>query len=459
MRVTYICLECEHQEIKWLGKCPKCQTWNSFEELTQTKNPKKTINRALNKESYNADNTSLSISEIVSLDSPQIAIGISELDRVLGGGLSVGSLTLIGGEPGIGKSTLLLSMCEKLATKFKNEKVLYVSAEESQGQIASRCRRLGISSKNILVFHETNWQKILDECQKINPAFLIIDSIQTIYSNEIQATAGSPGQIKEISYELMTYTKAKNITCFIVAHITKEGNIAGPKVLEHIVDTVLSFEGDQLANYRFLRAFKNRFGQTSELGIFEMTDKGLEGVINPSFTFVESTLDHNFGKTLTCTIEGTRPVIVEIQALAVESKHHYPIKMTQGYDGNRLSLIIAVIQRYLKIDFSKSDLFINIVGGFKIQTRGSDLSIIAALLSSFYEKSLNSQWVFLGELGLTGEVRPVIDFEQRVKELEKLNFQCVIVPHSNLKKMTYSPKRLKLRGVRNIDEVREIIQN
>jgi len=344
----------------------------------------------------------------------------------MGGGITLGSLTLIGGEPGIGKSTLLMEVCGKLLREYGKDRILYVSGEESESQIAGRSKRLGVNNSNFYIYNESSWQKIIEQVKEIKPKFLVIDSIQTTYSNQIDSAAGTLSQIREVTYELMNYAKAHDLTCFIIGHVTKEGQIAGPKVLEHMVDTVIYFEGDQLGQYRMLRVIKNRFGNTNEVGIFEMQEKGLIEIQNPSQYFLEQSLPGSFGRSITCILEGSRSLFVEIQALVVENKFAVGRRTTQGLDTNRVALLVAVIDKYLGIPLSYNDIYVNVVGGMKLTTRENDLSVIASLLSSYYQSPITNDTLFLGEVGLTGEVRSVPMMEMRLKEISQMNYKRVI---------------------------------
>lgn len=453
-KTIYICQECGHKESKWMGRCSHCQMWNTFEETLQESSKSSLKGR---RKTGQKTSSPLRISEIEESKNFRIRTGISEIDRVMGGGLTIGSLSLIGGEPGIGKSTLLLHLSEKISQVFPDKKILYISGEESQAQVASRCRRLGIKEENLLILHETSWEEIIQILKVEKPVFMVLDSIQTTVSQNLASAPGSASQVREVTYELMNYSKAYRLTSFIIGHITKEGGIAGPKILEHMVDTVISFEGDQVNQYRILRVLKNRFGNTHEVGIFEMNSKGLEEVKNPSLYFIEDMAKDSFGSSLTCLLEGTRPILVEIQALAVENKFGNGRRTTQGYDSNRLSLLVAVIEKYLEIPITFNDIYLNIVGGLKVQSRESDLAVVASLLSSYYGKTLDSEMIFLGEVGLTGEVRSVPMIEQRLKEIALLNYKNVIIPESNLRKIQFEPKKLKLIGIKKISDLEKIL--
>lgn len=417
---VFICQHCSYQAPKWLGRCPECQEWNSFLEETAAPTLKGGVNKSREGESPKR------LHEIALENVSRVKTPFAEFDRVLGGGLVPGSLVLIGGEPGIGKSTLLTKVLGGLAKGHPSKNVLYVSGEESPSQIGGRMRRLELSAENLYIYHETNWQAILEQIKILKPTFLVLDSIQTTVSGELNSPPGTVSQIREVTYELMNHAKAQNITCFVIGHITKEGAIAGPKILEHMVDTVIYFEGDQFGHYRLLRAIKNRFGNTNEVGIFEMTDHGLREVPNPSQYFLAEHKEESFGRSLTCLVEGSRSLFVEIQALVVENKYGTGRRTTQGLDPNRLAMLVAIIEKYLGLPLGFNDIYLNIVGGMKLEGRDSDLSVIASLLSSYKSKPLDSKTVFIGEVGLTGEVRSVPQMEMRLKEMAQLSYKKVV---------------------------------
>ena len=449
-RVKFVCQECEYTSAKWLGKCPECESWNSFEEETEISSKSASETRkAIKKE-----NVPKRVSEIEKESFVRYRTGLSEFDRVMGGGVTRGSLTLLGGEPGIGKSTLLMEVSGKLAKLSKDSKVLYISGEESASQVAQRSARLGVNEDNFYILNETSWQSILATIKKLKPVFLIIDSIQTTVSSEIQSAAGTISQIREVTYEIMNYAKALDLTCFVIGHVTKEGNIAGPKILEHMVDTVVYFEGDQFGQYRLLRVIKNRFGDTNEVGIFEMRENGLNEVKNPSQYFLDSSLEDAYGRSLTCILEGSRPIFVEVQSLVVENKYGNGRRTTQGIDSNRLSLLVAVVDKYFEVPLSMNDIYLNIVGGLKLQSRESDLSIIASLLSSFYGDPIDDGIILIGEVGLTGEVRSVPMIETRLKEIAQLNYKKVVTSKKLAKE--YKGKfNIEIIGIQKATDLKE----
>jgi len=451
---TFLCLSCNYKSPKWLGKCPSCGEWNSLEESMQSQSK---IEGSFGGKKRTTLKSPKSIQEIAEENIERTKTNMNEFDRVVGGGLVQGSLSLIGGQPGIGKSTLLLEIMSRLAENYEEKKILYVSGEESESQIAGRAKRLGVVSTNLMILNETSWQIILEHINKEKPTFVVIDSIQTTVSQELQSAPGTIGQIREVTYELMNQVKAKGITCFIVGHITKDGNIAGPKILEHMVDTVIYFEGDQHGQYRILRSIKNRFGNTDEVGIFEMDEYGLKEVPNPSQYFLDDQLEESFGRSLTCILEGTRPLFVEIQALVVENKFGNGRITTQGIDQNRLSMMVAIIEKYFEIPLRDSDIYLNVVSGFKLSSRESDLSIIASLLSSYRGHSIGLDEVFLGEVGLTGEVRSIPMIEARLKEIEQLNYKTVYTSRKMALRYSNKFEKLKIVGLKRAKDLSQYL--
>lgn len=453
VKSVFICQDCGYKSPKWLGKCPDCHQWNSLSEEEFIKLPK---NFSTNHTGQ--DQRPKTIQEIELESVLRYETKMTEFDRVMGGGVTVGSLTLIGGEPGIGKSTLLMEVCGKLLNLQQDHRILYVSGEESEAQVAQRSKRLGVYTQGFYIYNESNWQKILHQIKELKPKFLVLDSIQTTFSSQVDSAAGTISQIREVTYELMNYAKLNNLTCFIIGHVTKEGQIAGPKILEHMVDTVVYFEGDQLGQYRMLRVMKNRFGNTNEVGIFEMQESGLVEIKNPSQYFLEQSLPGSFGKSLTCILEGSRSLFVEIQALVVENKFAVGRRTTHGIDSNRVALLVAVIDKYLGIPLSYNDIYVNIVGGIKLTSRENDLSIIASLLSSYYQESIPSDTVFIGEVGLTGEVRSVPMMEMRLKEISQMNYRNVIT--SKRVAEEYKNKfKIKIVGILKVSELSGLIIN
>jgi DNA repair protein RadA/Sms len=436
-----------------MGKCPECGDWNTFQEEIEI--AAKDLNRAHKRSALGTETPKL-IKDIEVEKEQRIKTDMNEFDRVVGGGVVPGSLILIGGEPGIGKSTLLTKVMGMLSLKCKDQNVLYVSGEESVGQVADRAKRLGVNASSFYIYNETNWQKVLEQINKLNPKFLVVDSIQTTTSSEIDSAPGSVSQIREVTYELMNNVKSKGITCFIIGHITKEGSIAGPKILEHMVDTVIYFEGDQFGQYRILRAMKNRFGNTNEVGIFEMKEDGLREVKNPSQFFLDEELEGAYGRSLTCILEGTRSLFVEIQALVVENKFGNGRRTTQGLDNNRLAMMVAVIEKYFSLPLGFNDIYLNVVGGMKLQSRESDLSIIASLISSYRSKPIDSSTVFVGEVGLTGEVRTVPMMETRIKEMAQLNYKRVITSEKTARELK-GKYPINIIGIRSAKDLEKYI--
>ncbi len=430
-KTCFVCRECGYETTKWLGRCPSCGEWNTLvEELTERKKTSR----------LKVKGQAAGINEITITAEERTRTGINEMDRVLGGGIVRGSLVLIGGDPGIGKSTLILQLCDKTAAGMK---VLYVSGEESVSQIKMRADRLGVSSKNILIASETEFQTIEQLTEKENPGLLVIDSIQTVYSDELTSAPGSVSQVREVTARLLRTAKSKGITVMIVGHVTKEGAIAGPRVLEHMVDTVLYFEGERHLSYRVLRAVKNRFGSTNEIGIFEMLENGLSGVENPSDMMLSGRPESASGSVVVSGVEGTRPVLVEIQALVCETGFGMPRRMTTGIDHNRVSLLIAVLEKKVGMQMHTFDAYVNVVGGIKLVEPACDLGTIIAIASSFKNKAVDMGTVFMGEVGLTGEVRAVSRVESRITEALRTGFSRCIVPEGNMKAV----KRLNMTGI------------
>ena len=449
-KTVFFCKECGFESAKWLGQCPGCRAWNSFTEepMAQTK--------AKYSHGAGAGVAKLQPLQEVSSDREErTLIGIREFDRVLGGGIVKGSLVLVGGDPGIGKSTLLLQMCREISTKHK---VLYISGEESTQQIKMRADRLGEFPGEVLLLAETNLDLIAAALEKEQPEVVVIDSIQTMYREEVGAAPGSVSQVREATASLMRIAKEKGISIFIVGHVTKEGTVAGPRMLEHMVDTVLYFEGDASASYRILRAVKNRFGSTNEIGVFEMSGSGLLEVANPSEYMLEGRPEEEPGSVITTVMEGTRPILVEVQALVCQTNFNMPRRTAAGVDYNRVNLLMAVIEKRLGVSLAGCDAYVNVAGGMKISEPGIDLAIVLALLSSYKNKAVDNKTIAFGEIGLTGEVRNVSMLMQRVREAEKLGYETCIVPklHS-ARKMDEKPLKIKLVEVGNIRELASIL--
>ena len=448
-KVTYICTECGYTSSKWLGKCPECNNWNTFEEeVTTTSTASKPLSNFKVK-------SPTSIKDISLNNEVRFPSGISELDRVLGGGLVIGSLILLGGEPGIGKSTLILQICNKIKT---DGKVLYISGEESGEQIKLRADRLGVKNDNLLFLSETNIENIEENILSINPKLVIIDSIQTMYSEEITSAAGSVSQVREITAKVMRTCKENGVTTILIGHVTKDGNIAGPRVLEHMVDTVLYLEGERYFSYRMLRGVKNRFGSTNEIGMFEMQSEGLAEITDPSKVLISQREDNPSGSVIVATMEGTRPLLVEFQALTTPTVFGMPRRTANGIDYNRLSVLIAVLEKKVGLNLGNQDVYLNVVSGLKINEPAIDLGIIAATVSSFKNVPIDTDTVVVGEVGLTGEVRSINLIEKRIKEVEKLGFKKCIIPESN-KKLLKENYKLDIIGVRNVNQVMNVLFN
>jgi len=439
------CQACGHQSSKWMGKCPSCGAWDEFLELSAKQIE---VLKEIKNTSTKISNQAISITKVVEDKISRFSSGDSELDLVLGGGIVSGSLTLIGGSPGVGKSTLLLKIAGNLAKNGK--KILYVSGEESAGQIKLRSDRLGSNYDELYLMSEIRLDSILAELSNNDYDALVIDSIQTIYSEKITSAPGSVSQVREITFELMRWGKENSIAIFIIGHITKEGSIAGPRVLEHMVDTVLYFDGDSSRELRLLRGFKNRFGSTSEVGIFEMTKEGLVSAKDVSKKFFTRGKSQA-GSAITVIMEGSRPIVIEVQALVSESSYSNPKRSATGYELNRLTMLLALLERKLDLPFNQYDVFINITGGIKITETSADLAIIAAIISSFRNRPLSSDAIFLGEVSLIGDIRDVYSLDLRLKEAKSQHFTKAIVP---------STPSEKIDGIKcfEVDEVSKLIE-
>lgn len=447
----YICQNCGYSSLRWLGKCPECDSWNTFaEEIVHSDKHKL---KSKSSDLLSAKLTNLSkVADISITNDKRIVSKIDELDRVLGGGIVPGSVVLVGGDPGIGKSTLMM----QLSDKIKDNTILYVSGEESQKQIKLRCERLGFAHDEFYILSETSLEIIAAIVDKLKPDIVIIDSIQTIYRNELDSSPGSVTQLRESTAAIIQIAKAKNISFFLIGHITKEGFIAGPKVLEHMVDTVLQFEGERTHAYRVLRAIKNRFGSTNEIGIFEMTGTGLVEVRNPSEVFLSQRSKGISGSTVSASMEGTRPILIEVQALVSSSGYSVPQRTATGFDYKRLAILIAVLEKKIGIHLSKFDVFINIAGGIKIDEPSIDLAAAISICSSFKDTSIDADMLILGEIGLSGEIRGISFAERRIQEAIKLGFKKVLLPKSNLKNFKPS-KEIEYIPVESIQDAIRLI--
>jgi len=446
----FVCQNCGSQSRKWLGQCTDCDQWNTMvEERFRAAVQAAGAGRSL---SQFRSSSPIAYGNIESQDDARTASGIDELDRVLGGGIVAGSLVLIGGAPGIGKSTIVMQMADKLA--MNGTSVLYVSGEESERQIKMRGERLGVASENLFLLTETNLQAILAEANALRPEFVIVDSIQTVFSDQVESAPGSVSQVREVAAQFMTFAKSTSTPVFLTGHVTKEGSLAGPKTLEHIVDTVLYFEGDRHHNHRIIRATKNRFGAANEIGIFEMTNSGLVPVANPSELFLQERPENATGSVVTVCMEGTRPMLVEVQALVSGTKFGSGRRMTQGFDHNRTSLLIAVLEKRLGFQLAGDDVFVNVAGGMEIDEPAADLGIIASIASSYRNLQVPPETAVFGEVGLTGEIRGVLQASVRAREAQTLGFKKLILPESNKKGLE---KLLGIRviGVKNLEQAME----
>lgn len=447
---VFFCQNCGFESAKWMGQCPGCREWNTFvEEQVSTAALKKNGTQG-----STARQKPAVLSEITMEKEDRISTGMQELDRVLGGGVVAGSLTLVGGDPGIGKSTLLLQVCRNFSDA--GAKVLYISGEESLKQIKMRAERIGSFNDNLLLLCETNLSLIEDTIRSQKPQIVIIDSIQTMYSEDVSAAPGSVSQVRESTALFLQLAKGLGVSIFIVGHVTKEGTVAGPRVLEHMVDTVLYFEGDRYASYRILRSVKNRFGSTNEIGVFEMREEGLTEVRNPSEYMLSGRPKDACGCVVACTVEGTRPLMVEMQALVCHSNFGIPRRQATGVDFNRVNLLMAVLEKRLGLQMSGCDAYVNLAGGIRIQEPAVDLGMVMAIVSSFKNRPVDESTVVFGEVGLSGEVRAVSLAEQRLQEAVKLGFTTCVMPRANAD-MLKNTKSIKVIGVSNVQEAIELI--
>lgn len=447
---VYFCQSCGYESSKWMGQCPGCHEWNSFvEEFVDKRTQAKTGAKAAHTQSAPQP-----ISAIELHEEQRCSSGMPELDRVLGGGIVSGSMVLVGGDPGIGKSTLLLQVCKNLADQ--KIRVLYISGEESLQQIKIRAQRIGEFSDDLKLFCETNLDDIRQTIEREKPQVVVIDSIQTMYREEISSAPGSVSQVRESTATLMQIAKGSGVTVFIVGHVTKEGVVAGPRVLEHMVDTVLYFEGDRYASYRILRGVKNRFGSTNEIGVFEMCGDGLREVENPSEYMLSGKPEHASGSVVACSMEGSRPILIEIQALVCHSNFGIPRRTAAGTDFNRVNLLMAVLEKRLNLKMSECDAYVNIAGGIRMNEPAIDLGIVLALISSFKNRPIDEKTICFGEVGLSGEVRAVSMPAQRVAEAEKLGFTTCILPKVCLDGLQQKGN-IRLVGVSNVREVIDLM--
>lgn len=449
LKSAFFCQNCGYESTKWVGKCPSCSQWNTFvEELVQKNDNKKQIDWTSHHEQSRTIKT-ISLADVNSSEEKRIITKDIELDRVLGGGIVPGSLILVAGEPGIGKSTLFL----QTGLQLIDQKVLYVSGEESEQQIKMRANRLQMQNENFFLLTETSTQTIFSEIKKLKPDVVIVDSVQTLQTPFIESSPGSVSQIRECAAEFQRFAKETDTPVFLIGHITKDGSIAGPKILEHMVDTVLQFEGDRHYAYRILRTLKNRFGSTSELGIYEMTDTGMHGVKNPSEILITQKEEHLSGIAIAASIEGLRPFLIEVQALVTQSVYGTPQRTVSGFDLRRLQLLLAVLEKRGGFHFGVKDVFLNIAGGLKVEDPSIDLAVLSALLSSFEDVPLPHQLCFAGEVGLSGEIRAVNRIEQRIAEAEKLGFEKIIVSKYNQKGLSKQKHNIEVITMSRVEEL------
>lgn len=451
IKKSFFCQSCGAQAAKWAGKCNSCGEWNTLvEEIVQkdTKNNRLQV-FASNKDGARSSNKPVLLQDVGTFEYPRIPVPGKELTRVLGGGIVPGSLVLFGGEPGIGKSTLML----QLALRLKNLKILYVSGEESEQQIRMRADRIGITTDNCFILQETNTQNIFQQIVEIEPQLLIIDSIQTLHTSYIDSSPGSVSQVRECAAELLRFAKESNTPVFMIGHITKDGSLAGPKVLEHMVDTVLQFEGDRNHVYRLLRTTKNRFGSTNELGIYEMYGEGLREVTNPSEILITSRENPTSGVAISATLEGNRPMLIETQALVSTAAYGVPQRSATGFDLRRLSMLLAVLEKRCGFRLSAKDVFINIAGGIKVEDPGIDMALVCAVLSSSEDLPISQSICFAGEVGLTGEIRPVSRIDQRIHEAQKLGFEKIFISTYNKKGLDLKQFSIEIETVSKMEEV------
>lgn len=450
IKSVYICSECGYESPKWYGKCPSCGEWNTMNEEI-----KEQSSASFSKAKVSSYAPPVQINEISTTDEIRYKTGLAELDRVLGGGIVKGSLVLLGGDPGIGKSTILLQICQHLG---KTNKILYVSGEESKRQLKLRADRLNVSNDNLYIQTQTDVELISETIRQDRPDLVMIDSIQTMSLSELQSSPGSITQVRECTNYLMRVAKSLDIPLIIVGHVNKEGSIAGPKVLEHIVDAVLHFEGDKQMSYRILRAIKNRYGSTNEIGVFQMTDCGLVEVENPSMMLLSGRPKNVSGTCVACAMEGSRPILAEIQGLVTTTGYGNPRRMSTGFDYNRVSLILAVLEKRAGYYFSNTDTYINVVGGLRLDETAVDIAVAMALVSSLKDIIIPDDAIAIGEIGLAGEIRAVNHISQRVSEAIRLGFKKIVVPHHNLKDIKMSAE-CEIIGVKNVRQAFEALTN
>ncbi len=447
VKTAFFCRNCGNESAKWLGKCPSCGEWNTFiEEVIQKED------KGLTLKQY-GERVAVKIKDVTLGAETRINTNNVELNRVLGGGLVAGSVILIGGEPGIGKSTLML----QVALNLKNLRFLYVSGEESEQQIRMRAERIGVMNDQCYILTETSTSGILAQCEKVKPEIVLIDSIQTLESDNLDSSPGSVSQIRESAFEMSQFAKRTGVPVFLIGHITKEGSLAGPKVLEHMVDTVLQFEGDRNYGFRILRSVKNRFGSTSELGIYEMVNSGLREISNPSELLLGQHEELLSGTAIAATLEGLRPILIETQALVSTAAYGTPQRSTTGFDNRRLNMLLAVLEKRCGFKLGSKDVFLNIAGGIKVADPATDLAIVSAILSSNTDIPIPQKICFAGEIGLSGEIRPVNRIEQRVTEAEKIGFNTIVISKNNLKSAKIASKTIKIEAISKIEQLAALL--
>ena len=453
LRIAFVCQQCGMTANKWLGRCPDCDSWNSFaEEPVEKTDGSEAASRSDAR--LSATGKPLPYDDVTTEGALRTPSGLEEFDRVLGGGIVQGSLVLLGGDPGIGKSTLLLQVAAQMAKDGAT--VVYVSGEESERQIKLRGERLSIQPKGLLLYSETQLERILPELRRLTPSLVVLDSVQTAQSSRFSSAPGSITQVREVAAELLFYAKSSGTPVFLIGHVNKEGNIAGPKALEHMVDTVLYFEGERHHSHRVVRAVKNRYGAAGELGVFEMTGGGLAPVENPSGLFLSERPENTPGSVVVCSLEGTRPLLLEIQALVATSSFGYPRRVALGFDANRLSLLLAVLEKRAQLALSGEDVYVNVAGGLTVSEPVADLGVVAAVASSFRGRAVDSRTVFLGEVGLAGEVRPASQLPLRIKEISRLGFRRVLVPAGNCP-VPDAPPDLDIVGLKSVEQLLDVI--
>lgn len=446
-KTSFFCSNCGSESPKWIGKCPSCGEWNTYNEEIIQRSDKSTSF------GFKSEKVPIPINDVSLTEEHRINTNNNELNRVLGGGLVPGSVVLIGGEPGIGKSTLML----QIALGIKNQRFLYISGEESEQQIRMRAERIGLNANQCFILTETSTSNILAQCEKLKPQIILIDSIQTMASESIDSSPGSISQIKETTFEMLQFAKRTNVPVFLIGHITKDGSLAGPKVLEHMVDTVLQFEGDRNYGFRILRSIKNRFGSTSELGIYEMNNSGLREVSNPSELLLGQHDELLSGTAIAATLEGLRPMLIETQALVSTAAYGTPQRTCTGFDTRRLNMLLAVLEKRCGFKLGSKDVFLNIAGGIKVVDPATDLSIVSAILSSNIDIPIQPKTCFAGEIGLSGEIRPVNRIEHRVSEAEKIGFNTIYISKNNLKAAKSSAKKITIVGISKIEQLGSLL--